>query len=86
FDTPKKARMKGAANFNDAMGIPYFYNNLFQYYGVSKQHSYEVLSQDNKLFDCCHHNNKVVPENRGAKPIHSSKDLHCVDRFLQDLG
>ncbi|KAF1942480.1 hypothetical protein EJ02DRAFT_443979 [Clathrospora elynae] len=69
FDTPKKARMKGAANFNNAMGIPYFYNNLFQYYGVSKQRGYEV-----------------VPENRGAKPILSSKDLHCVDRFLQDLG
>jgi hypothetical protein len=37
FDTPKKARIWGAADFNDAMGIPYFHTDLFNFYGVSKQ-------------------------------------------------
>ena len=37
FNTPKKARIKGAADYLDHLGILYNYNNLFRYHKVSKE-------------------------------------------------
>jgi hypothetical protein len=79
FDTPKKARIRGAADFNDAMGIPYFHTNLFNFYGVSKQQGWAILKDGLQetvpegllefSFNRSHHNNPAVPEKRGRKPI-----------------
>ncbi|KAF1831442.1 hypothetical protein BDW02DRAFT_56214 [Decorospora gaudefroyi] len=44
FDTPKKARLKGAAEFMDAKGIAYSHNDLFRFYDVSKQQGWAILS------------------------------------------
>ncbi|KAF1943307.1 hypothetical protein EJ02DRAFT_343427, partial [Clathrospora elynae] len=46
--TPKKARIKGAADFMDAKGIPYFHTNLFEYYNVSKEAGWAIIKQDNE--------------------------------------
>ncbi|KAF1838592.1 hypothetical protein BDW02DRAFT_488834, partial [Decorospora gaudefroyi] len=45
FDTPKKARIKGAAEFMDAMGIPYFHTDLFKFHHVSKQQGWAILKE-----------------------------------------
>jgi hypothetical protein len=82
FDTPKKARIKGAADFNDAHYIPYSYNDLFKFYGALKQRGWEILKQDNELFDCRFNNNEGVTETRGAPRILSPKDIDRCDRFL----
>lgn len=37
YDTPRKARVKGAVEFNDWAGIPYFKADIFQFNGVSKR-------------------------------------------------
>ncbi|KAF1936321.1 hypothetical protein EJ02DRAFT_359383 [Clathrospora elynae] len=43
--TPKKARIRGAADFNDAYGIPYYHTNLFKFYGVFKQQGWAILKE-----------------------------------------
>jgi hypothetical protein len=96
FDTPKKARIWGAADFNDAMGIPYFHTNLFNFYGVSKQQRWAILKDGLQetvpkglpefSFDQSHHNNPAVPEKRGRKPILTPSQIRQADQFLQDEG
>ena len=51
FDTPKKAGVKGAADFMDAMGIPYYHTDLFKYHNVSKEAGWPIIKQDNEFFD-----------------------------------
>jgi hypothetical protein len=43
FDTPKKARVKGAADYLNYLGIKYNHNDLFRYYNVSKEAGWEML-------------------------------------------
>jgi hypothetical protein len=57
----KKARIKGVRDFNDAIGIPYFHSDVFNYHGVSKEQGWAIIKQDNELFDRRHHNNEDVP-------------------------
>ncbi|KAF2818315.1 hypothetical protein CC86DRAFT_472932 [Ophiobolus disseminans] len=70
--TPKKARIRGAADFNDAMGIPFIHADLFRFYGVSKQQGWAILKEGMEgvveddmpsfAFDRTHHNNPAVKE------------------------
>ncbi|KAF1838328.1 hypothetical protein BDW02DRAFT_476047, partial [Decorospora gaudefroyi] len=48
YDTPKKSRIKGAADFMDYKGIPYFHTELFSYNRVSKTRGWAILQQDNE--------------------------------------
>jgi hypothetical protein len=75
FDTPKKACIKGAADYMDAKGIPYFHTNLFAYHNISKEAEWAIIKQDNKLFDRTLKNNEVAPETQGQKPKLIPKDL-----------
>ncbi|KAF2818032.1 hypothetical protein CC86DRAFT_337635, partial [Ophiobolus disseminans] len=94
--TPKKARIRGAADFNNAMGIPYFHTDLFRFYGVSKHQGWAILKEGDKeivpegeaemSFDRRHHNNPSIEEKRGRKPKLSPKQLEQADRFLQEQG
>ncbi|KAF1939052.1 hypothetical protein EJ02DRAFT_382546 [Clathrospora elynae] len=86
FDTPRKARIKGAADFMNHKGLPYFHTELFRFNGVSKTRGWAILSQDNELFDRQHHNNEGVSKQRGRPSVLSPKDLERCDRFLQDFG
>jgi hypothetical protein len=85
-DTPRKARVKGAADYMKYRNIPFMHIDLFRFNNVSKHRGWAMLKVDNELFDRRHHNNEVVPEKRGRPPILSAKDLERCDRFLQDLG
>ncbi|EMD86931.1 hypothetical protein COCC4DRAFT_155506 [Bipolaris maydis ATCC 48331] len=38
FGAPKKARLKGAAEYLKYKKIPFYHNDLFRYFGVSKRH------------------------------------------------
>ena len=85
-DTPRKARIKGAADYMKYKGIPFHHTDLFKYYGVSKNRGWQILKHDNEQFDRRHHHNDVVNETRGRPALLSAKDLDRCDRFLQDLG
>ncbi|KAH7347983.1 hypothetical protein BKA66DRAFT_477760 [Pyrenochaeta sp. MPI-SDFR-AT-0127] len=96
ISTPKKARIRGAADFNDAMGISYYHSDLFRFYGVSHHQGWAILKEGIEeevpddlpqfSFDRTHHNNHAVEERRGRKPKLSPKQLEQADRFLQDVG
>ncbi|EDU42948.1 HMG box protein [Pyrenophora tritici-repentis] len=86
FDTPKKARIKGAAEFMDAKGIPYLHTDLFAFNHVSKQQGWAILKEKGVEHDRTHHNDPTTEEKRGRKPKLSQKDLERCDRFLQDVG
>jgi hypothetical protein len=51
FDTPKKARMKGAADYFDHLGIKFHHNDLFRYHGISKEQGWAILKQDREQYD-----------------------------------
>jgi hypothetical protein len=85
-DTPRKSRIKGAADYMKYKGILFHHIDLFRYNGVSKTRGWAIIQQDNELFDRRHHNNEVLEEKRGRPPILSPKDIERVDRFLQDQG
>jgi hypothetical protein len=42
-DTPKKARIKGAADYMKFRGIPFHHTDLFRYNGVSKTRGWANL-------------------------------------------
>jgi hypothetical protein len=86
FDTPKKARIKGAAEFMDAMGIPYYHTDLFNFHNVSNQQGWAILKQKGPEHDRTHHNDPTTEEKCGRKPKLSPKDLERCDRFLQDAA
>ncbi|KAI1566413.1 hypothetical protein A1F97_08879 [Pyrenophora tritici-repentis] len=44
IETPKKAKIKGAAEFMDAKGITYFHSDLFSFYGVNKHQGWAILN------------------------------------------
>ena len=86
IDTPKKARIKGAADYLDHLGIKFNHNDLFRYHGISKRQGWAILSQDREQMDRRHHTNELLQENRGRKRKLSAKELEQADRFLQDVG
>lgn len=86
YDTPRKARLKGAADYLKYNGIPFHHSDLFQYFGVSKTRGWAILQQDSQLFDRRFRHNEGVSETRGRQTLLSAKDLDRCDRFLQDLG
>jgi hypothetical protein len=86
FDTPKKARMKGAADYLDHLGIKFNHNDLFRYHGVSKEQGWAILKQDREQYDRTFAHNPLVTETRGRPPAVSNEEIHRIDRFLQDVG
>jgi hypothetical protein len=86
LDTPKKARIKGAAAFMDAKGIPYFHSELFNFFDVSKHQGWRILAEPNQADDWRLQHNPKKPETRGRPPLLSPKQLEQADRFLQDAG
>jgi hypothetical protein len=86
IETPRKARIKGAADYMDHLGLKYNHMDLFRYHNVSKEAGWALLRTDQELFDRTHHNNEAVQEQRGRPPLLSHKDLERADKFLQDIG
>jgi hypothetical protein len=86
FDTRKKARIKGAAEYMDAENIPYSHNDLFRFYDVSKEQGWAILKEESMAADRTHHNSELTPEKRGRKTLLSPEQVREADRFLQDVG
>ncbi|KAF2629618.1 hypothetical protein BU25DRAFT_316607, partial [Macroventuria anomochaeta] len=85
LDSPRKARICGAANFNDAPGIKYSKTDLFKFNGVCRSCGYEILGLDNLAADRTL-NNSIYQETCGWPHVISQKKLHEIERFLQDEG
>ncbi|KAI2487833.1 hypothetical protein Ptr902_01966 [Pyrenophora tritici-repentis] len=86
IETPKKAKIKGAAEFMDAKGITYFHSDLFSFYGVNKHQGWAILNDKDDESSRRHHNRQTSLEIRGRKALLSPTQLREADRFLQDVG
>jgi hypothetical protein len=84
YDTPTKARVRGAVEFLEAKGIPHFKQEVFDFFGVSKARGWAILDNTS---DRRHHNDpEVKRDHRGRPKALSAKEIHQVDRFLRDYG
>jgi hypothetical protein len=86
YDTPKKARIKGAADYMKYKKIPFSHIDLFRFYGVGKTQGWSILQQDSEQFDRRHHSNEVVQEKRGRPLALSPKDLCYTGLGYTSLG
>jgi hypothetical protein len=82
--TPKKARVKGTVDFLEANGIPHFKSRVFQFYGVGKNSSWNILRQNDLEDSRTYH--LVMPDRRGRKKKISDNDLSILERFIDDNG
>ncbi|CAG9950916.1 unnamed protein product [Clonostachys rosea f. rosea IK726] len=82
-DTPKKARLKGAAEFLEAKKIPYFKTDLFNYFEVPARTGYRILSEDSSRMRN-HDNNK--PETRQQKRKITELDLDKLEDLYEKEG
>ncbi|KAF2828250.1 hypothetical protein CC86DRAFT_445221 [Ophiobolus disseminans] len=91
--TPKKARIRGAADFNNAMGIPFIHADLFRFYSVSKQQGWAILKEGMEgvveddmpsfAFDCTHYNNPADARVLTWAQLSRELDFGVSSRTLQ---
>lgn len=85
FDTPKKARVKGAVAYarmqKERYGHDFCYNDIFRICGVSRTRGYEIIkSPEDRTF----HN--TCEETRGRKTALSADDLDKIESTLRPEG
>lgn len=82
-DTPKKAMVRGTISFLESQKIPYFKSRVFHHFDLPRRSGYRVLDEENARR---HHNNPDIQEQRGRKPVLSSKDLLAMEKLIWDCG
>ncbi|KAF1977904.1 hypothetical protein BU23DRAFT_452201, partial [Bimuria novae-zelandiae CBS 107.79] len=74
LNTLKKSRIKDAYKFIDFRRIPYYYNNIFSYYGI--------LAKDNIEANRTYYNSILTAEKRGRPLKLFLKDLERANKYL----
>ncbi|KAH8629441.1 hypothetical protein IG631_16698 [Alternaria alternata] len=69
IDTPKGSRIKGAAEYMDAKGIPYSHNDLFKFHDFSKEKGLTISKQDSRTADRRHEHSESTTETGGESPF-----------------
>jgi len=80
-DTPTKAKVQGAIEFCERMNIPYYKNDVFRTFGVSKNQGYQMLQPETSARR--RNNDPEQDETRGRKSLVTSKDIREMERFLE---
>lgn len=83
-DTPTKAKVQGAVEFCKRMGIPYYKNDVFRTFNVSKAQGYQFLNSETSAQR--RHNDPEESETRGRKSIVSTKDIREMEKILEEEG
>lgn len=82
-DTPKKAKLQGAAEFLEYSGLPYKKRDLFEFFEVSRSAGQRILQSSTSR---TLHNNPECSEPRGRKRALSEADLQSIEDFLDTEG
>ncbi|KAF1815587.1 hypothetical protein P152DRAFT_446634 [Eremomyces bilateralis CBS 781.70] len=88
WDSPKKSRIRGAVEFIEAQNRRYGYDpvrtktEVFRFEGVPWRTGMEFISKRNRNGDRRHFPPDQEP--RGRKPLISSKDIHEMERILEE--
>ena len=81
--TPNKAKIQGAVEFCEAMGISYYKEDVFRVFNVSRQQGYKYLRSESSRR---HHNNPDISEQRGRKSIITPQQIREMERILETEG
>ncbi|KAF1974997.1 hypothetical protein BU23DRAFT_459807, partial [Bimuria novae-zelandiae CBS 107.79] len=82
LNTLKKSRIKGICKFIDFHRIPYYYNNVFSYYGVKRRRGWEILAKHNIEANRTYYNSILTVEKRDRPLKLSLEDLERANKYL----
>ena len=83
YTTPVKAKVQGAVEFCERMGISYYKEDVFRTFDVSREQGYAFLRNDSarRL-----ENNSDAEETRGRKSLITPKQIREMERILETEG
>lgn len=84
YFTPARAKVRGAVQFCERMGIEYFKEDVFRTFNVSHRQGYEFLRNDSSSRRL--HNNPDQEETRGRRRLISAEKVREMERILQEEG
>ena len=82
WETPIKAKVQGAVEYNRAKGITGENEAIFRYFGVSHARGWAMLNNN----PWRHHNNPEKEENRGPKRLITPKEIRELERIVEEDG
>lgn len=79
--TPKKAKVRGVAEYLEAKGIAHSKEDIFRHFGVSHRQGWAMLLEGS--VDRRHHNREdVEKDHRGRKPLLGQKEIRELERLI----
>ena len=83
YTTPVKAKVQGAVEFCERMGISYYKEEVFRTFDVSREQGYACLRNDSarRL-----EKNSDAEETRGRKSLITPKQIREMERILETEG
>ena len=84
YFTPARAKVRGAVEFCERMGIRYFKEDVLRTFNVSHTQGHEFLRAESS--SCRLHNDLNREETRGRPRIISANKVREMERILQEEG
>lgn len=84
YFTPARAKVRGAVEFCERMGIPYVKADVFRTFKVSHSQGYEFLHEESSSRRL--HNDPNREETCGRPRIISAEKIREMERILQEKG
>jgi hypothetical protein len=83
YETPTKAKIRGAVEFLEAKGIPHYKSDVFRHFNVTHRRGWAMLSKDatNRR-----RTNTELQETRGRPPKITNQQLKEMDRIIKEEG
>ena len=82
WETPIKAKVQGAVEYNRAKGITGENEAIFRHFGVSHARGWAMLNNNPRR----HYNNLEKEENRGPKRLITPKEIRELKRIIEEDG
>ena len=82
--TPTGAKVRGAVEFCEAIGLPHYKEDVFRVFGVSHTPGYDFLRNDSSSRRP--HNDPNREETRGRKYVISPQKIREMERILEEEG
>jgi hypothetical protein len=83
YDTPTKAKVRGAVEFLEAKGIPHFKSEMFDHFNVKHRQGWAMISEASE--DRRHHNTDGEEHRGGPRKI-TNQQLKEMDRIIREEG
>ncbi len=84
YFTPGRAKVCGAAEFCDRMGIEHFKEDIFRTFNVSSREGWRLLNDRNSSRRSG--NDPNVEDHQGSQPLISPKKIREMERILETEG